>query len=198
MALILGTEPTSFSWVMRPKAACELTTPKPTTKNATSARIHTRAQVRSSTNMKAIPDSDPTVEAELEKVISGVTSLEMITKELVDKLQLFCMEIVEFKYLKVRCSILLHSLRESLHLTQIQVSELEYRNGLDWCDEGYSEITGIFMEYNPKTGTVILNSRGASALHSSCQGVLFSWLREIKASSPEQRLFVFHEQGKCL
>ncbi|KAE8412440.1 hypothetical protein BDV36DRAFT_300910 [Aspergillus pseudocaelatus] len=148
MAMILGTESTSLSWAMRPRAACELTTSKPNSKGAIST--HTRAQV-----------------------ISAITSLDMVTKDLVDNLRIFCMERVEFKYLKI--------------------SKLEYENGLDWCDEEYSEITGITMEYNPKVGTVIFNSRGASVLHSSCQDVLLSWLHEIQDSTPEEPLFVHHE-----
>ncbi|KAL5358865.1 hypothetical protein BJX96DRAFT_173828 [Aspergillus floccosus] len=185
MAMVLGTESANFSLVMRPQVGesttsrpitkdtiatrhvqAKSTTSKPTTKDTTST--HLRVQAKSST---AITSTN--MDAEFEKIISSVTSLDMVSRDLLDRLEIFRMERIEFTHLKVSLN--------------------EYQNGLNWLDEVYCEATHTIMEYNKKTGTVILNRPGASVFHSNCQLALNAWLQDIADSSPGRGFMSFVE-----
>ncbi|KAL4894174.1 hypothetical protein BDV59DRAFT_175950 [Aspergillus ambiguus] len=112
------------------------------------------------------------MDTDLDKIISNVTSIEMITEGLLSTLQTFGRERIVFKNLRV--------------------SHSEYYNGLEWLDEAYCERNHISMEYNEKTGMVIVNLP-ASAVHCICQKVFVYWLDEIVDSQPDANLVAYHE-----
>ncbi|KAL4894126.1 hypothetical protein BDV59DRAFT_200985 [Aspergillus ambiguus] len=95
---------------------------------------HTTSQVKSSVKMKPTVASD-SMDTDLDKIISSVTSIEMFTEGLLSTPQTFGKKRIVFKNLKV--------------------SRSKYQDVLNWLTEAYYERNNTTMEYNEKTGTVI-------------------------------------------